>query len=770
MLEVPAVLVSAASRKELTTMAREPYTTGDLATAFLQRAGVKRPYFQDPFTTVLSPIMVLVSWIYHLPILHRKALLDACRIQAPIYTNKTLAATFSSLAPVHVIPEDNSDLGIIILYPQTIASLFENIYPFPSLCSLVSYFVRAENTIHKTEFLAEKDVALDKELSAALFYNSDSQVLDYTGLLGTSSNHLHGQLPGNINWRLSSLFSRGISQISQQLSRATYPPILPAYNARKNVSYDTCRNYYEVVGTSTTDDVPKNVTTLDLLKHYYLTGNEVHGMIEMRLAWFFNDLKPRIYYCLGGTDFFNGIFIQQVANLFVDILPSTNPFTRFTVSRIGSLAYDELLVTYDYSSFTTSLAELKFFLFWLAEAVGDLVVPVLDVFHGVQDVRLKDLLHTYNEQVNQHQMFSVERFQQCEEFCSLHQGRSGSLGVKGNIVFSTTLHGLALADSTGLPDADCCVGDDALCRIRAWYLALFIQCVNNLGGINPTKFITITPKEPDTEVSALTEQFKFLKRPLNLDATNTPVLGRLDFFPSVADALFPEGDGVHTTTPGYNWYQSAKTFSMQVGRFYAIHCNGEDITILARDEDLEGIIGLFQRVYLVKGLPIEGGVPGCFNVAGGDYPRRGDFFCPPVDTIECFTTRWMEVILYRFYGQTITLPVTVGGTIPPPLDVSLGCVFRASSDVQVLALLVDLGVLEKTVEMRQQVFDGSVCDEVWERLTGQIKVIEPILCTFEVVSPPPSWWYDVVSYDYPLLIEEDPADAWERLSTVYSFE
>jgi len=751
-------------------MAREPYTTGDLATALLQRAGVKRPFFQDPFTTVLSPIMVLVSWIYHLPILHRKAILDACRIQAPIFQNKTLSATFSSLTPVHVIPEDNTDLGIVIIYPQTIASFFENIYPFPTLCSLLSYFVRAESTIHKTEFLREKDIALDKELSAALYYDSTGQVLDYTGLLGVTSNHLHGALPGTISWRLQSLFTRGISQIAQSFSRATCRPILPAYNGRKNVSYDTCRNYYEAIGGSMADGVPTNVTTLDLLKHYYLTGNEVRGMIEMRLAWFFNDLKPRLYYCLGGTDFFNGIFIQQIANLLVNILPSTNPFTRFTVSRIGSLSYDELLVTYDYSSFTTSLAELRHFMFWLAEACGDIVVPLLDVFHGVVEVSLKTLLHTYNEQINHHQMFSIERFQQCEEFCSLRQGRSGSLGVKGNIVLSTTLHGLALADITGTPDDDCCVGDDALCKIRAWYLTLFITCVNNLGDINASKFITITPRDPEIEMSALTEQFKFLKRPLNLDYKNVPVLGRLDFFPSVSDALFPQGDGVHTTTPGYNWFQSAKTFAMQVGRYYAIHCNGDDITILARDEDLEGLLGLFQEVYRIKGLPIDGGVPGGFVVEGGEYPRRGDFFCPPVDTIECFSTRWMEVILYRFYGQTITLPVTVGGTIPPPLDVYLGLSFRASSDVQVLALLVDLGILEKSVEMRSVVFDGSVCDEVWERLTGQIRDIEPILCTYEVVSPPPVWWYDVVSYDYPSLFEEDPADAWERLSTVYSLE
>jgi len=148
-------------------MAREPYTTGDLATALLQRAGVKRPFFQDPFTTGLSPIMVLVSWIYHLPILHRKAILDACRIQAPIFQNKTLSATFSSLTPVHVIPEDNTDLGIVIIYPQTIASFFE-IYThsppyahfFRTLYGLSQLSIKPNSSVKRTSLSTKNSVQL----------------------------------------------------------------------------------------------------------------------------------------------------------------------------------------------------------------------------------------------------------------------------------------------------------------------------------------------------------------------------------------------------------------------------------------------------------------------------------------------------------------------------------------------------------------------------------------------------------------------------------
>jgi hypothetical protein len=766
-LEATSKIGVTAFLKDSANMVHEPYPTGDLASAFFKHSGLRRPYFQDPYTMVLSPIMVMISWIYHLPIKHRKALLDAARIQASVHINTTLSATFASLTPVSVYPRGYSDDGIIILYPSTIASLFENIWPFPILCSLLSYFVRAENTIHISEFLAEKDISLNKELQAALHFTTIDQALDYTGLFGVSSAHLHPQLTGDINWRLQTLFGAGVQQIVSSFSKSSTRPILPAYNSRKNVSRSTCRNYYEAIGSSMVDDIPTDVTTLDLLKLYYHTGVEVHGEIEMRQAWFFNELKPRTYYCLGGTDFFHGMHVQQIANLFVNILPSTNPFTRFTVRRIGIIGYDELLITYDYSSFTTSLAELRYFLFWLAEYVGDVHVTLLDVATGLREVPLKSILHAYNTAVNHYQLFSLERFQNAEEAILLRQGRSGSLGVKGNIVFSTTLHGLALADISGTPDEDCCVGDDALARIRAWFITIFISCVNNLGSINPEKFTTIAPTDPNGEHSRLTQQYKFLKRPINLDDRNIPILGRLDFFPSVADALFPEGDGVHSVTPGYSAFSAARTFAMQVGRFFRLQCSDDTVPILFREEDLDAILCMFREVYRVRGLPIEGGVPSAFTVKTDSGLREGDFFCPPIDTHDVFITPWMEILLERLYGRTLSLPVTCGGTIPPPLECSVGASFHATSDVQVLTLGVDLGFLEKTVEIRYVVFDGSVCDEVWEKMLVGTKNVEPLLSRYTVVAETPSWWYDVVSYDYPDLLEEDPIVMQERLSSIY---
>lgn len=751
------------------------YATGNVIHSVFKLMEVRPPFFQDPYTSILPPAMRLASWIHHLPIQHRKAILDACRIQSPVWINKTLASTFACLPPVTIYPETQEHLSIITLYPNDFAKILDDIVWSPSTLSLISYLVRAESTIHLAEFLNEKTVSLDKELTAALWYETSGSKLSYDNLMDVQDTHMHPQLRGKPSKRVRMLFKQGIQHIQDHFSRQSTSPLLPSYSGRKNVSYETCRNFYHAIGSSIAESIPTDVTTKDILKLYYNTGLEVGGSIEMRQAWFFNDLKPRTYYALGGNDFFTGMYIQQISNLFVNMIPSTNTFSRYSVSRLGPVNYDELLITYDYSSFTTSLSELQYFMFYLARSVGSVVVTVLDVARGLVEYPLSFLLDHYNQLINHHQVFSLERFQDAEEYCKVHQGRNGSLGVKGNIVFSTTLHGLALADITGTPDNDCCVGDDALAVIRSYFLTMFIACVNNLGDINPTKFTTIRRIDVDDETESpyLSEQYKFLKRPLNLDLeTGVPTLGQLDFFPDVCSVLFPEGDGVHSATPGYSRYGSGKTFAMQVGRYFRLHCNGRTPPRIPLETEGKFLLATLQKGYESVGLPIEGGIPGGFLIRvdrTGKLERLADFFCPPVDTMETFQTPWMSLLLDRFYGNTVSLPIRVGGSLPPPLVADVGLRFHATSDIEVLQLLVDLEVLEKKVEMEYHIFDQTICERVWDMMMGDLAAeLEPMLCEFEVISPTPVWWFDVVKYFYPDSSLEDPLAAFDRISTVMS--
>lgn len=142
--------------------------TGSLCAVLFKHIGAKSPYFQEPSRTILPPIMVLISWIHHLPIQHRKALLDACRIQAPIWENKTLSQSFLLLSPVEV---ETSIVDIILLDAQHLATQFNAIYPFPVLCSLLSYSYgrRApstfRNSCNKSKYHSTKKCRLPFTLS-----------------------------------------------------------------------------------------------------------------------------------------------------------------------------------------------------------------------------------------------------------------------------------------------------------------------------------------------------------------------------------------------------------------------------------------------------------------------------------------------------------------------------------------------------------------------------------------------------------------------------
>lgn len=175
----PQQSATAAFRKEADRDTNMVFAVGDLAHALLKQCGVKPPFFQDPITSTYSPVMHLTSWIYHLPTDHRKAILDACRIRAPIWINKTLSQSFTALRPVTIFSLDESESPVTI-YCTDLASILDSIIFSPHLLSLLSYFVRAEGTVHLQEFTLEKDKSLDKELAAALCYQTFEQKLDYS--------------------------------------------------------------------------------------------------------------------------------------------------------------------------------------------------------------------------------------------------------------------------------------------------------------------------------------------------------------------------------------------------------------------------------------------------------------------------------------------------------------------------------------------------------------------------------------------------------------
>lgn len=715
-----------------------------------------------------SPLIALISWIFYLPISWRKLVLDTCRVQVQPSQNNHLRESYESLEPC-IYAHDVEPVRV--LYKHELDILLGRVLYSPLYLSLLSYCVKAEKTYFREEFLNEKHKSLDKEFGAAILSQSFQQNLDYTPLYSNMPGRLHSQLTGDLLPRVKALWNNGLRNVLSKIGDPSTLPILPKTNSRKNVGRATQRNYLVAEGydLSELDLSLYTVTTLNLLQHYHRTGVSIPGPLEMRQAWFFNDLKPRTYYCLGGTDFTAGMYIQDIANLFVQILPSTNTGTRYHVSRIGQLTQGQILVTYDYSSFTTSLSELRYFLFWLAQQCMGTPVPLLDVREGVQIHDLGEILMEYNNVVNHYQEFSLERFAKDGDEFLFYQGRNGSLGTKGNIVFSTTCHGVALADITGKPDDDLVVGDDALSAIYSFLLQTFILCVNNLGFINLEKFTTI--EVPRQDVAPHQTQFKFLKRPLFVDTEGFPILGTLDFFPSICDALFPNGDGIHTAAPSYTVFRAAQTFAMQVGRFLNLLMLSDQDVSLCDEEELELILRSFQKVYQRFGLPLGGGIPGSFSVA--DYQvdeyRRGTFFLPRVDSVDIFGANWLHELFFVFNGHMLTLPRREAGE-SPPLSIHEGQTFVCSSRFNIFAFMEKMGFLDKEVLLDHVEFTEEVMRRIEDDLSPRNRDNDDLLCMYTVLYVP-SWYSDyALSYLDVDIVVEDPSEAWERLSVSTGFQ
>jgi len=625
--------------------------------------------------------------------------------------------------------------------------------------NLLSFFVRAEDSIYSDDFSAERYKSFEKEFLAATDAYPTLSKLEYSGLFGGSGMNLHPQLAihDDHHTYLPGFLDLGAQKIRQRFLRSIpVAPILPSYNNRKNISYESMAMYCD------TQQIPisSDITTLDLLKLYESTGDIVSGRMELRQAWFYNDLKPRTYYCNGGDSYFASLYIQPVANILATFLPSTDPSSRFDVSRVGPISEDHILITYDYTSFSSSLSELKTFLFHLGTFLRGITIPVLDVRNGVSDIDLGVLLLEYNSFANEYLCFTVNRFDD-KNFKSYRMGQAGPLGINGNIVLSTVCHGFSLADLTGHVDKDCCVGDDALTLIFRLSVALFVSCVNNLGSINLDKFSVI--KHPSKD-PLLSTSFKFLKRPLGI-VGDYPSLGDLDFFPDFCSVLYPEGDGFHTLPPGTTFLIRCKSFVMQLCRYTLVTESRSTLPLdeIYRDED-ERIIDLFRKCYDALGLPHCGAAPG-FRVYNPDDNAYDvlQIFIPPIDGPQLLRDGWISAVYNRFAGQLIQWPLS-GLSIPPPDDPYLGQVFTCSNDHEGIRLLDALGHISTELLFEDVWFDYAFRCKLERLALGKEEKPAYLSCT--MISKP-KWYYDIFShlytYDY---VEID--EALSIMSSVFS--
>jgi hypothetical protein len=434
---------------------------------------------------------------------------------------------------------------------------------------------------------------------------------------------------------------------------ARMKPIYAQVQRVKNVSRETEFLYRAKYPTHIGD-----VRTLDLERHYMNTGEKIGGICEMRKAWKLADLKPRLYYCTGGHQYFFSRYMKLFAIEMMNSIPPTH------VERRKEMTYQlhpdhntDYVVAWDFSNFTTSLSDLKHFLHAISESLRsldeDLRVTVVDSYLGFINVHPSDLLDDYNKHCNDHAPFSISRILSVlkdnevniddEEY---HQQNSGMLGVHGNIGFSTSNHGFVTCMECG-KDRCVCVGDDALGITE--YPEDLVNHMQRLGNIVPEKFSIIDPGSDHV--------IKFLKRALYRSEDNT-----LDF-----DFLYNLPNPMYIDERYGN-----RTFQKpdEEGRAYRIATSlGKllwDINQSRMDRQMDDQDYLLLRtylnpIYMAFQFPMHGSLPGYF------YPKfnkRINYAIPPLIDIregpEYFDPRrsdWLEFLFDNIFQDIYRVPI-----------------------------------------------------------------------------------------------------------------
>lgn len=259
-----------------------------------------------------------------------------------------------------------------------------------------------------------------------------------------------------------------------------------------------------------------DTTSSDLEKLYADSGVEIGGPCELRQSWKYNEITPRTYCSQGGKAFHSSKYMRVPINELTNVFPEVNFLSRFSIHELPLETMDDAFV-YDYISFTSLFAELKYFLEELANFCEDTEVFLVDSRLGIIRTTLGAVIRDYNETCNIKGEFTINRYTPGENIPMVHEV-AGFLGVYANIASCTTLHGLHACQICGDQSNCRCVGDDVfgiLGLSRDWSRDDALKAVESLGRLQREKVQWWSYVEPDEENMEVDHAYTYLKRPLD---------------------------------------------------------------------------------------------------------------------------------------------------------------------------------------------------------------------------------------------------------------
>jgi len=696
----------------------------------------------NPFRRLSPPLYFLLSSCYAWPFSWRKLALTVCRVQQDPQANYRLQQEIDEIKTA----DGFTPFVGHPLYRKTVT--FEDVIHHlsivaksPILCSVLSYFTRAERLAEDEEYRIQKEKIIRKELQAAL-HEDRPQCLNWASL---TVPHVPLYTDGGYyTFQTMKMWRAGVVRLKQIFEEQQHI-FIPHYNRKKNIGWLSQDFYYNLPNGSFY--VPKgdyNKTQRDLMVLYHEEGLQIPGPMEMRFAWKYNDLKGRCYYATGGDSLWRGLFIKQIIKDLLNLLPSTHTYTRYDPNRVTytPLADGECVITYDFSSFTTSLAELKYFLTYLARQLSGITFRYLDLHQGILEVDLGTYINEYNTSINMNAEFDYSRLDVVENLIILHQCRSGMLGAQGNIGLSTLAHGLAMSGINDDPSTSCVVGDDALFRQWAFAIALCISRAQLLAPIESSKFHVWdnpTYYDEDSVLSAQANGWQFLKRPLMINESGKVKTGLLIAYPNIADALLPP-DNFHTTNSSPNRFvqftKCAKQWGAYLNRLYLSKYEPDS-------DEISSLIAPMVSVYEAFGVPLVGAFVGSTLELGGReyiFPVT----IPPVD-ISCFYEHWIDSHARFFHGTTMKIPVAVDFSIPSPECLGVGHKWICTLH-RIQRVCEDLGYLRSEIIHRTIILNEETSSDLKQVLYGRTRMVHEVECIKMV----PQWYNDIIADEGPI--------------------
>lgn len=500
-----------------------------------------------------------ISAIAFLGIPSRKDLLKLSRTQRSIDSNPFLKSKITTAKASYTCTQDlwydmhpSHSLSLILrrLLDRWALTTRDVVNRLSDLChkdivasSIVSNLARSAPFLNLSDQEAEDNriESWEKEILATQM-PEPLPCLDYSVWFSDDPDSIFQELSTKLppspqhNQRIKDTFK----QWRQQLEGQTF---FPQMQSNKSVSRRTAYEYSVATSRTNQEILDSRVSTSMLERHYAESGVEIGGCCELRQAWKYNDLTPRTYFAQGGTTFHASKYIRNVANSLCNAFPETNFLTRFSIHDLA-LDDDDTSFIYDYSSFTSRLAELKHFLEALATFCDSTEIFIVDSRQGVLRWSLGALIREYNQVCNTKTEFSIHRYLPGEVIPLEHQ-LAGLLGIYGNIVLSTTLHGLHACQLCGDKGGCRCVGDDVFAKVRLtaeWGKCEVIEAIQELGEVHPSKvrWWSFRDLEHDDEDD---RAYPYIKRPL--DRFYNRMIHSPALFLPIWGLIFPLPDGIH---------------------------------------------------------------------------------------------------------------------------------------------------------------------------------------------------------------------------------